>query len=76
MKASELRTKSAADLGQELLSLTRAQFGLRMQASTQQLSNNSQLLKVRRDIARVKTLMTEKIRMAEKARVTEKGAQQ
>jgi len=40
--------------------LTRAQFGLRMQASTQQLSNNSQLLKVRRDIARVKTLMTEK----------------
>ena len=60
MKASELRTKSAADLGQELLSLTRAQFGLRMQAATQQLSNNSQLLKVRRDIARVKTLMTEK----------------
>ena len=70
MKASELRTKSAADLGQELLSLTRAQFGLRMQAATQQLSNNSQLLKVRRDIARVKTLMTEK------TRVTEKGAQQ
>ncbi len=70
MKASELRTKSVADLGEELLSLTRAQFGLRMQASTQQLSNNSQLLKVRRDIARVKTLMTEK------TRVTEKGAQQ
>ncbi len=70
MKVSELRTKSVADLGQELLSLTRAQFGLRMQASTQQLSNNSQLLKVRRDIARVKTLMTEKTRL------TEKGAQQ
>lgn len=60
MKASELRTKSAADLQQELLSLTRAQFGLRMQMATQQLSNNSQLLKVRRDIARVKTLLTEK----------------
>ncbi|MDO8412199.1 MAG: 50S ribosomal protein L29 [Gallionellaceae bacterium] len=60
MKASELRTKSAADLQQELLSLTRAQFGLRMQVATQQLSNNSQLLKVRRDIARVKTLLTEK----------------
>ena len=60
MKASELRTKSAADLQQELLSLTKAQFGLRMQAATQQLSNNSQLKTVRRDIARVKTLLTEK----------------
>ena len=60
MKASELRIKSAADLEQELLSLTRAQFGLRMQVATQQLSNNSQLRKVRRDIARVKTLLTEK----------------
>ena len=60
MKASELRVKSAADLEQELLSLTKAQFGLRMQVSTQQLSNNSQLGKVRRDIARVKTILTEK----------------
>ena len=60
MKASELRTKSAADLEKELLSLTKAQFGLRMQLATQQLTNNSQLLKVRRDIARVKTLITEK----------------
>ena len=60
MKASELRVKSAADLEKELLSLTKAQFGLRMQTATQQLTNNSQLLKVRRDIARVKTLITEK----------------
>ncbi len=60
MKASELRVKSAADLEQELLSLTKAQFGLRMQVATQQLSNNSQLGKVRRDIARVKTILTEK----------------
>lgn len=60
MKASELRVKSAADLEQELLSLSKAQFGLRMQAATQQLSNNSQLQKVRRDIARVKTILTEK----------------
>ena len=59
-KTSELRAKSPADLQQELLSLTKAQFGLRMQVSTQQLSNNSQLSKVRRDIARVKTIMTEK----------------
>ena len=60
MKASELRTKSGADLEQELLSLTQAQFNLRMQMATQQLSNNSQLGKVRRDIARVKTILKEK----------------
>jgi large subunit ribosomal protein L29 len=60
MKASELKTKSAADLQLELLSLTKAQFGMRMQMATQQLSNNSTLKKVRRDIARVKTILTEK----------------
>ncbi len=60
MKVNELRLKSATELHEELLSLTKAQFGLRMQLATQQLSNNSQLLKVRRDIARVKTIMTEK----------------
>ena len=60
MKANELRVKSITDLDQELLSLTKAQFGLRMQMATQQLSNNSQLLKVRRDIARVKTILTGK----------------
>ena len=60
MKASELRSKDAAELGQELESLLRAQFNLRMQRATQQLSNTSQLGKVRRDIARVRTLMTEK----------------
>ncbi len=60
MKANELRVKSITDLDQELLSLTKAKFGLRLQMATQQLSNNSQLLKVRRDIARVKTILTEK----------------
>ncbi len=55
MKASELRSKSEADLQQEILSLTRAQFGLRMQVATQQMTNTSELRKVRRDIARVKT---------------------
>jgi large subunit ribosomal protein L29 len=60
MKASELKAKSAADLQQELLSLNKAQFGLRMQVATQQLTNTSQLRKVRRDIARVKTVFTEK----------------
>jgi large subunit ribosomal protein L29 len=60
MKASELKTKSVADLQQELLSLNKEQFGLRMQVATQQLSNTSQLTKVRRNIARVKTVLTEK----------------
>jgi large subunit ribosomal protein L29 len=60
MKAKELRVKSPADLEQELTELLRAQFSLRMQKATQQLSNNSQLRKVRRDIARVRTVMGEK----------------
>ena len=60
MKASELRAKSATELGQELESLLKAQFGLRMQRATQQLTNHSQFRKVRRDIARVHTLLSEK----------------
>ena len=60
MKTSELRTKPAADLQQEMLSLTKAQFGLRMQVATQQMTNTSELRKVRRDIARVKTVLKEK----------------
>jgi large subunit ribosomal protein L29 len=60
MKASELKNKSVADLQQELLSLSKEQFGLRMQVATQQLSNTSQLTTVRRNIARVKTVLTEK----------------
>jgi large subunit ribosomal protein L29 len=60
MKASELRGKNADDLKKELESLLRAQFGLRMQLATQQLANTSQLKKVRRDIARVRTIMKEK----------------
>ncbi len=60
MKASELRAKSAADLNKELGELQKAQFSLRMQLATQQLSNNSQIRKTRRDIARVKTILREK----------------
>ena len=60
MKASELRGKEPAELQKELEALLRAQFGLRMQLATQQLSNTSQLKKVRRDIARVRTIMKEK----------------
>lgn len=60
MKASELRAKSVAEINNELLELLKAQFALRMQLATQQLGNTSQLKKVRRDIARVRTLLTEK----------------
>ena len=60
MKASELRTKSVDELKKELLDLLKAQLGLRMQLATQQLSNTSQMSKVRRDIARVRTLIREK----------------
>jgi large subunit ribosomal protein L29 len=60
MKVSELRGKDQAALAAELTSLLKAQFGLRMQIATQQLNNTAQLKKVRRDIARVKTVMNQK----------------
>ena len=61
MKLSELRTKNRDDLSKELEALLKAQFGLRMQHATQQLSNTSQKRKVRRDIARVRTVLREKV---------------
>lgn len=60
MKASELRSKTQAELNQELIELLKAQFSLRMQHATQQLANSSQLGKVRRDIARVRTILSQK----------------
>jgi large subunit ribosomal protein L29 len=60
MKATELRGKGADELQKELTDLLKAQFGLRMQIATQQLTNTAQLKKVRRDIARVKTVMNQK----------------
>lgn len=60
MKATELRGKDQDALQKELNELLKAQFGLRMQVATQQLTNTAQLKKVRRDIARVKTVMNQK----------------
>ncbi|MBX3715469.1 MAG: 50S ribosomal protein L29 [Burkholderiales bacterium] len=60
MKASELRSKSVEDLQKELLELRRAQFGLRMQLATQSLTKNSEIQRVKREIARVHTVLTEK----------------
>jgi large subunit ribosomal protein L29 len=64
MKASELRAKSVDELNQELVGLLKAQFGLRMQIATQQSNKVSELGKVRKDIARVRTLLGEKARQA------------
>ncbi|GGI93028.1 50S ribosomal protein L29 [Shewanella gelidii] len=60
MKASELREKSVEELNAELLGLLREQFNLRMQNATGQLSQTHQLKQVRRNIARVKTIITSK----------------
>ena len=60
MKSAELRAKSPDELQQELNALLKAHFSLRMQKATQQLSNTSQLRKVRRDIARVRTILRSK----------------
>ncbi len=60
MKPSDLRAKTGDELNKELEELLKAQFGLRMQLATQQLSNTSQKQKVRRDIARVRTVLREK----------------
>jgi large subunit ribosomal protein L29 len=58
MKTSDLRTKSLEELKAELTGLLRAQFSLRMQLSTQQSNKTHEIRKVRRDIARVRTVMS------------------
>jgi large subunit ribosomal protein L29 len=60
METKELRSKDAAALNKELQDLLKAQFSLRMRKATQQLQNTSQMRRVRRDIARVRTVLTEK----------------
>ena len=65
MNATELREKTAEELNAELLSLTREQFNLRMQQATGQMSKPHQMKTVRRNIARVKTVLTEKSGKAE-----------
>ncbi|MBP0049327.1 MULTISPECIES: 50S ribosomal protein L29 [Marinobacterium] len=60
MKATELRDKSVEELQQALLGLLKDQFNLRMQKATGQLAQTHLLGQVRRDIARVKTVLNEK----------------
>jgi large subunit ribosomal protein L29 len=62
MKASEYRQKSDDDLNKELLELSREAFNLRMQAGSGQLSRFHQVKALRRDIARIKTVLTERVK--------------
>ena len=66
MKASELRAKTVEELEKELIELRRAQFGLRMQAATQSLTKNSEIERVRREIARVHTVINQKSKASKK----------
>ena len=64
MKASELRDKTPLELQKELLAMLKVQFGLRMQHATQQLTNHNQLRYVRRDIARIRTILCQKVKQS------------
>ena len=66
MKAGELRQKKPEELNQLLLDLRKEQFNLRMQVGSGQMGRPSQMRAVRRDIARIKTVMTEKPAKAKK----------
>ena len=66
MSAKDLRAKAAGDLQAELIKLRREQFSLRMQAASGQTVKSSDFGKVKRSIARVKTVMTEKARAGAK----------
>ena len=59
MKASELRQKSKEELGTMLLDLSRERFNLKMQKGTGQLSKPDQVKKVRREVARIRTILNE-----------------
>ena len=60
MNTKEMRAKSPEDLNKELLNLRKTQFSLRMQVATQQLTNTTQIKSVKRQVAQIKTILTEK----------------
>jgi large subunit ribosomal protein L29 len=68
MSAKELRQKSPADLQKELIDLRREQFNLRMARATGQAAKPDQFTKVRRNIARVKTVIAEQRRATQKSK--------
>ena len=74
MKINDLRKKSESELGEELLGLRKEQFNLRMQRATGQLSRPDQFDKVRKNIARIKTLLSEQSRQKKTAAKQTEGA--
>ena len=64
MKAADLRSKSVEQLNEELIALRREQFNLRMQAATGEMTHNHEHGRVKKDIARVKTVLSELARAA------------
>lgn len=62
MNVKEMRAKSPEDLNKELLELRKAQFSLRMQVATQQLTKTTELGRVKREVAQIKTILNEKAR--------------
>ena len=61
----DLKSKSAADLAEELVSAKKELFNLRFQNATNQLDNTSRIKEVRKNIARIQTVITEKANVAE-----------
>jgi large subunit ribosomal protein L29 len=64
MNTKEMRAKSPEELNKELLDLRKAQFSMRMQVATQQMSKTTELGRVKREVAQIKTILTEKARAA------------
>jgi large subunit ribosomal protein L29 len=64
MKAADVRAKSMDELRRDLMALKKEQFNLRFQKASGQLENTGRVKQVRRDIARIKTILTEKNRQA------------
>ena len=64
MKATDLRKKSTEELGKELIDLRKSQFSVRVQVTTQQTNKTDQLGKIQKDIARIKTVLAEKVSQA------------
>ena len=65
MKAQDLRTKSVEELNDELVAAKKELFNLRFQNATNQLDNTARIREVRKNIARIQTVMTQKAKVAE-----------
>ena len=63
-KATDLRGKSAQELNEQLVDLRKEEFNLRMQRGTGQLSNNARFKTIRREVARIKTVLNEQAKQA------------